>query len=76
MKQVAAAEFKARCLRLMDEVMTSREPLLIRKKGRPVAMLVPADEGRDVFGCLVGSLEISGDVLAPVAPPGNWKSAR
>jgi prevent-host-death family protein len=76
MKQIAAAEFKARCLRLMDEVKTSRQPLLIRKKGRPVAMLVPADEPRDVFGCLAGSLEISGDVLAPVTPAGSWNAAR
>lgn len=77
MKQIAAARFKAQCLHLMDEVKTSREPLLISKKGRPVAMLVPADEPRkDVFGCLVGTLEITGDVLVPVAPAGSWKALR
>lgn len=76
MKEIAAAEFKARCLRLMDEVKTSRQPLLIRKKGRPVAMLVPADEPQDVFGCLAGSLEISGDVVTPVAPAASWNAIR
>ena len=77
MKQIAAAQFKARCLRLMDEVKTSRQPLLIRKKGRPVAMLVPADEPpSDVFGCLVGTLEIAGEVLAPVAPARSWNAVR
>ncbi len=77
MKQIAAAQFKARCLRLMDEVKASRQPLLIRKKGRPVAMLVPAGEPpSDVFGCLAGALEITGDVLAPVVPAGSWNAVR
>ncbi|HQR46015.1 MAG TPA: type II toxin-antitoxin system Phd/YefM family antitoxin [Thermoanaerobaculia bacterium] len=77
MKQIAAAKFKAQCLHLMDEVKTSREPLLIRKKGRPVAMLVPADEPpKDVFGCLAGTLEITGDVLSPVVPAREWNALR
>ena len=75
MREIAAAQFKALCLRLMDEVKTSRQPLLIRKKGRPVAMLVPADEPPGgVFGCLAGTLEITGDVLAPAAPAGSWNT--
>lgn len=77
MKQIAAAQFKAHCLHLMDEVKTSREPLLIRKKGRPVAILVPADEPTsDVFGCLAGTLEITGDVVAPVSRTGDWNALR
>ena len=35
MKTIAAGQFKARCLRLMDEVRATREPVLITKKGRP-----------------------------------------
>ena len=77
MKQIAAARFKAQCLRLMDEVKTSREPLLIRKKGRPVAVLVPADEPpKEVFGCLAGTLEITGDVLSPAVPARAWDAVR
>ncbi|HYN43178.1 MAG TPA: type II toxin-antitoxin system Phd/YefM family antitoxin [Thermoanaerobaculia bacterium] len=75
MKQVAAAVFKARCLRLMDEVAGTREPLVVTKKGRPVVRVVPAGEPeRDVFGCLAGRIEIVGDLLAPVTDPGNWKA--
>lgn len=77
MKEIAAAQFKAHCLRLMDDVKKSRQPLLIRKKGRPVAMLVAAGEPTGgVFGCLAGTLEITGDVLAPVAPAGSWKALK
>ena len=61
---MGVSEFKARCLAVMDEVKATREPVLVTKKGRPVAKLVPADEpDRDVFGCLAGVLEIVGDVV-------------
>ena len=77
MKKMPASEFKARCLRLMDEVRKRREPVLITKNGRPVAKLVPADESRaDVFGCMAGTAEIRGDIVAPVLPARTWKAAR
>ena len=75
MKQIAAAAFKARCLRLMDEVNDRREPLLVTKKGRPVVRIVPAGEPEhDVFGCLAGRLEIVGDILGPAADPSDWNA--
>jgi prevent-host-death family protein len=77
MKTVPAGEFKARCLRIMEEVRTKRVTVLITKKGRPVAKLVPADEDADkVFGRLQGVLEIIGDVESPVAAPEDWKGLR
>ncbi|HEX2500262.1 MAG TPA: type II toxin-antitoxin system Phd/YefM family antitoxin [Methylomirabilota bacterium] len=77
MKTVPAGEFKARCLRIMEEVRTKRVTVLITKKGRPVAKLVPADEDADeVFGRLQGVLEITGDIEAPVVAPEDWKVLR
>ncbi|PYT07548.1 MAG: type II toxin-antitoxin system prevent-host-death family antitoxin [Acidobacteria bacterium] len=77
MKTMPAGEFKARCLRVMDEVRTRRETVLITKKGVPVAKLVPADEApAEVFGCMAGSAEIAGDVMAPVTPSSRWRAAR
>ena len=40
MKTMGAGEFKARCLKVMDQVQRTREPLLITKRGKPVAKLV------------------------------------
>ena len=40
-KYVPATEFKANCLRLMDEVAKQRRPIVITKRGKPVAKLVP-----------------------------------
>jgi prevent-host-death family protein len=42
MRTVMASEFKAKCLKLMDQVARSGEPILITKKGKPVSRLEPA----------------------------------
>ena len=77
MKTIPAARFKAGCLKIMDDVKARREPVLITKKGKPVARLVPVDEpAGDIFGCLAGELEISGDILSPVITPSAWKGSR
>ncbi len=77
MRLIPAARFKARCLKIMDEVKARRETVLITKKGKPVARLVPAEEtARDVFGCLAGELEITGDITAPVVVASAWESSK
>lgn len=75
MRTIAAGKFKAQCLSIMDEVDATREPVLITKKGRPVAKLVPAEtQPRDVFGCLRGVMEIVGDIESPAIPLEDWES--
>ncbi len=43
---IGASEFKARCLKLLDDVAESGEGLTITKHGQPVARLVPVEAGR------------------------------
>ena len=75
MKTMPAGQFKARCLSVMEEVKRYRTPVLITKKGRPVAKLVPADDPPgDVFGCMAGTAKIVGDVEAPVLDAGAWEA--
>lgn len=63
MKRISAGEFKAKCLRLMDEVQETGEPYLITKRGRPVARLLPIGTAADdLFGYLKGTFEIAGDI--------------
>src|SRR2546428_10694674 len=79
MKTMPAGEFKARCLRVMEEVKKYRTPVVITKKGKPVAKLVPPDEPRkDVFGCMADRFTIIGDVeQTAVFPPfEKWDMAR
>lgn len=73
MKQVPAGVFKTKCLAIMDEVQSKREPVLITKRGKPVAKLVPADDKPDpIFGFLEGKGEILGDIVSPALTPEEW----
>ena len=77
MKKMAAGEFKAHCLAVMEDVRMTREPVLITKRGRPVAKLVPTDRSSDDFiGRLEGVVKIVGDIESPVEPPENWEALR
>jgi len=76
MKTMPAGQFKARCLKIMDDVESTREPVVITKRGRPIAKLVPADgQGRpdDAFGCMRGEVEIVGDIVSPAVPLEDWE---
>src|SRR5438093_1174282 len=64
---IPAAAFKAECLKLMDRVEKTREPIIITKHGRPVAQLAPVPpDPRSLFGYMKGTLRIKGDVVSPV----------
>jgi antitoxin (DNA-binding transcriptional repressor) of toxin-antitoxin stability system len=61
----------------MDEVRSTREPVVITKKGRPVAKLVPAEEQpRDIFGCMKGQVQIVGDIVSSAVPLEDWDMLR
>ncbi|MFH1706297.1 MAG: type II toxin-antitoxin system prevent-host-death family antitoxin [Planctomycetota bacterium] len=72
--KMSAALFKARCLKLMDQVNATHEEVTITKHGKPVAKLVPcsARPSRALYGCLRGSVTIKGDIIAPVAS--QWEA--
>jgi prevent-host-death family protein len=50
MKEITATRFKAHCLRLLDEVAATGEPLTITKHGRPVARVEPPTRRDDLRG--------------------------
>ena len=70
--QVGSADFKARCLELIDRVKESRAEIVVTRHGRPVARLVPCEDVPEQSP--VGSMP--GSVLAFDAPfdpvPGAW----
>ncbi len=68
-KTMAAGEFKAKCLAVMDEVQAKRTPVTITKNGKPVAQLVPIvdkEEPDPIFGFMRGKGRIIGDMTAPI----------
>jgi prevent-host-death family protein len=77
MKKIAAGKFKAQCLKVMAQVHTTREPVLITKRGQPLAKLVPAEKASDDFiGRLEGIVTIVGDIESPIVPLEDWDALR
>ncbi len=66
-RTIKASEFKAKCLKLMDEVAESGEEIVITKRGRPVAKLTPLQEtAKTWFGRDREIIRIHGDITEPV----------
>ena len=66
-RTIKASEFKARCLKLMDEVADNGAEIVITKNGRPVSRLIPYRKKPDtLFGIDRGKLEIHGDLDEPL----------
>ena len=66
-RTIKASEFKATCLKLMDEVASSGAEIVITKNGRPISRLVPyRKKPESLFGIDRGRLEILGDIDAPL----------
>ncbi len=66
-ESMKANEFKAKCLKVLDEVQRQRKQVTIMKRGKPVAKLVPI-EGRSssFIGSMKGAMEVVGDIVSPV----------
>ena len=60
-REITATQFKARCLRLLDEVAETGETLVVTKHGRPVARVVPPMRPDDLRNS--GKLNISDEEL-------------
>ena len=66
-KEISAAAFKATCLKLMDAVEMDRTEIIITKRGKPVAKLVPIEDGpAPVFGFMAGTIKVTGDIISPI----------
>ncbi|HEX5077651.1 MAG TPA: type II toxin-antitoxin system Phd/YefM family antitoxin [Geminicoccaceae bacterium] len=67
MRTIKASDFKARCLKLMDEVAETGEPLVITKNGRPVAQIAPiVSRPKTLRGRHKGQVKIKGDIIEPL----------
>ena len=69
--QVPAGEFKAHCLQLMNEVAATGQALVITKRGKPIAKLVPIESGEPEFGCMKAKTRIVGDIISPIGEHWN-----
>jgi prevent-host-death family protein len=78
MKTMPAGEFKQTCLRVLDEVSASGEPIVITKRGKAVAQLIPVkpERSEDWLGAMRDRGEITGDLVAPAVGLDEWNALR
>ena len=76
-KTVAVSELKVHCLRLVDEVARQRRELVVTKRGKPVARLVPlaGPPANDALARLRGTL-IGGTEVDDFDTGTKWEAAR
>ena len=63
---VAAGEFKAKCLKLLEEVAEKHEPIIVTKRGKALVKVIPIRESKTLFGAMKGSGVILGDIVSPL----------
>jgi prevent-host-death family protein len=78
MRTMPAGQFKQTCLRLLDEVRESGEPIVITKRGKAVAQLAPLtpERAEDRRGAMRERGEIRGDLIKPASELRDWRALR
>lgn len=73
MRKMAAGSFKSKCLAVMDEVQAKHETVVITKRGKAVAKLVPVDSSTDdIYEFLAGKGTLVGNIIAPALDAEEW----
>jgi prevent-host-death family protein len=73
MKKMSAGSFKTNCLAVIDEVQGKHETVIITKHSKPVAMLVPVNNGKDdIYNFLKGKGAVTGDIVSPTISLEEW----
>lgn len=63
-RSIQAGVFKAECLKIMDEVNRTKRSVIITKRHKPIAMLVPIEDNtQELFGKMKGTMKIKGDII-------------
>jgi prevent-host-death family protein len=72
MTQITASQFKARCLALLDEIADGGGELIVTKRGRPVAKVVPVDDDVPLRGSVTYHVSDE-ELIAPIEV--QWEAA-
>ena len=78
MTTLLISEFKAKCLAVLDRVHTDGETVLITRRGKPLAKVVPVTgpvAGQRTLGALAGEAPSKGD-LVHVGFEGDWEALK
>lgn len=76
LEKVTISKFKATCLRLLDKVKKTGHPLLVTRKGEPIALVTPPPppEPKAWLGSLKDNVKITGDIISPALDEKEWEA--
>jgi len=69
MESIGISKFKEYCLRLLDQVGKSNEPIEVTRNGEPLVIIYPANRKKnksELFGCMRQSGIVVGDIVGSV----------
>ncbi len=76
-ESVPISKFKATCLALLAKVKRTGQPILVTRKGEPIAQILPPpppEKPRSWLGAFQTTGEILGDIVAPAVEAHEWES--
>lgn len=79
MESIAISKFKATCLAVLEKVRRTGEPVVVTKRGRVIAEIVPAShpaEGKRRLGMFAATGKITGDIVSPASAERDWESLK
>lgn len=77
MESMPISKFKATCLAVLDRVRKTGQPVLITRRGVPVAQVVPPPlepASESAYGSMKGRIVEIGDIVEPVADIDEWEA--
>ena len=79
MERVPISKFKATCLALLKRVKRTGRPILVTRRGEPIAQILPPpppERPKALLGSFRGTGRILGDILSPAASEEEWEALR
>jgi prevent-host-death family protein len=79
MEKMAISKFKATCLAVLERVRKTRKPVLVTRRGEPIAEVVPPTppaKAKKFVGSMVGTGRIVADIVSPVGEEAEWEALR
>ena len=75
--EVSISKFKATCLALLAKVKRTGRPILVTRKGEPIAQIVPPpppSKPASWLGSFSATGRITGDVVSPPVAESEWEA--
>ena len=74
---MAISKFKATCLAVLERVRRTGRPILITRRGEPIAEVIPPRppvRESGWLGSMATHATVTGDIVDPLVPAAEWEA--